>query len=53
MKGCKEGSQHLTLTVTEGASVLGVARHTQSRVINGQAGISPDEGEIPNERLGD
>lgn len=32
----------MTLTVTEGASVLGVARHTLSRVINGQAGISTD-----------
>ena len=32
----------LDLTVTEGAAVLGVARHTLSRVINGQAGISPD-----------
>jgi len=32
----------LGLTVTEGARVLGVARHTISRVINGQAGISPD-----------
>ena len=32
----------LGLTVTEGARVLGVARHTLSRVINGQAGISPD-----------
>ncbi len=32
----------LTLTVTRGARVLGVARHTLSRVINGQAGISPD-----------
>lgn len=32
----------LNLTVTEGAKVLGVARHTLSRVINGQAGISPD-----------
>jgi len=32
----------LGLTVTEGASILGVARHTLSRVINGQAGISPD-----------
>ena len=30
------------LTVTEGARVLGVARHTLSRVINGQAGISPE-----------
>lgn len=32
----------LELTVTEGASILGVARHTLSRVINGQAGISPE-----------
>jgi len=32
----------LGLTVTEGASILGVARHTLSRIINGQAGISPD-----------
>ena len=32
----------LRLSVTEGAKVLGVARHTLSRVINGQAGISPE-----------
>lgn len=32
----------LGLSVTEGAKLLGVARHTLSRVINGQAGISPD-----------
>lgn len=32
----------LELTVTEGAAVLGVARHTLSRVINGQAGVSPE-----------
>ncbi|VAX24878.1 Antitoxin HigA [hydrothermal vent metagenome] len=32
----------LSLTVTDGAKILGVARHTLSRVINGQAGISPD-----------
>ncbi len=32
----------LGLTVTEAAQVLGVARHTLSRVINGQSGISPD-----------
>ena len=32
----------LGLSVTEGATVLGVARHTLSRVINGQAGISPE-----------
>ena len=30
------------LSVTEGAKVLGVARHTLSRVVNGQAGISPE-----------
>jgi addiction module HigA family antidote len=30
------------LSVTEGAKVLGVARHTLSRVINGKAGISPE-----------
>jgi addiction module HigA family antidote len=30
------------LNVTEGAAVLGVARHTLSRVLNGQAGISPE-----------
>jgi antitoxin HigA-1 len=28
--------------VTEAAKVLGVARHTLSRVVNGQAGISPE-----------
>ena len=32
----------LNLSVTKGAKVLGVARHTPSRVINGQAGISPE-----------
>ena len=32
----------LRLNVTDGAKVLGVARHTLSRVINGQAGISPE-----------
>ena len=32
----------LGLSVTEGAKILGVARHTLSRVINGQAGISPE-----------
>ena len=30
------------LNVTEGAKVLGVARQTLSRVINGRSGISPD-----------
>jgi addiction module HigA family antidote len=30
------------LSVTEGAKVLGVARHTLSRVLNGQAGISAE-----------
>jgi addiction module HigA family antidote len=32
----------LGLSVTDGGKVLGVARHTLSRVINGQAGISPE-----------
>ena len=32
----------LGLSVTDGSKVLGVARHTLSRVINGQAGISPE-----------
>lgn len=32
----------LRLSVTEAAKALGVARHTLSRVINGQAGISPE-----------
>lgn len=32
----------LGLSVTEGARVLGVARHTLSRVVNGHAGISPE-----------
>jgi antitoxin HigA-1 len=32
----------LQLSVTEGAKVLGVTRHTLSRVINGQSGISPE-----------
>ena len=30
------------LSVTKGAKVLGVARHTLSRVLNGQSGISPE-----------
>ena len=37
-EGCLEGR----LTVTEAARMLGVARHTLSRVVNGQAGISPE-----------
>ena len=32
----------LGLNVTEGAKVLGVARHTLFRVLNGQAGISAE-----------
>ena len=32
----------LGLNVTEAAKVLGVARHTLSRVLNGHAGISPE-----------
>ena len=37
--GCLEP---LKLSVTEGAKILDVTRHTLSRVINGQSGISPD-----------
>ena len=32
----------LGLSVTEGAKVLGVSRQALSRLINGQAGISPE-----------
>ncbi len=32
----------LDLSVTEGAKLLGVTRHTLSRVINGKSGISPE-----------
>ena len=32
----------IRVSVTQGAKILGVARHTLSRVINGQAGISPE-----------
>ena len=32
----------LGLNVTEAAKVLGVARHTLSRVLNGRASISPE-----------
>ena len=32
----------LDLTVAEAAGVLGVARHTLSRVLNGHAAISPE-----------
>jgi len=32
----------LNLSVTDGAKVLGAARHTLSRVLTGQAGISPE-----------
>ncbi len=32
----------LGLSVTEAARMLGVARHTLSRVLNGHAGISPE-----------
>jgi addiction module HigA family antidote len=30
------------LNVTDGAKALGIARHTLSRVLNGQSGISPE-----------
>lgn len=32
----------LGLSVTEGARILGITRHMLSRIINGQAGISPE-----------
>ena len=32
----------LGLSVTDAASILGVARHTLSRVLNGRAAISPE-----------
>lgn len=32
----------LQLSVTAGAKLLGVTRHTLSRVVNGQSGISPE-----------
>ncbi len=32
----------LGLSVTQAANVLGIARHTLSRVLNGRAGISPE-----------
>jgi len=32
----------LGLSVTEAAEVLGIARHTLSRVLKGHAGISPE-----------
>jgi addiction module HigA family antidote len=32
----------LGLSVTKGARVLGIARHTLSRVLNGHAGVSPE-----------
>ena len=32
----------LAISVTEAAEVLGVARHTLSRVLNGHAAISPE-----------
>jgi addiction module HigA family antidote len=32
----------LGLNVTDAAKVLGIARHTLSRVLHGHAGISPD-----------
>ena len=32
----------LDLSVTDAANILGVARHTLSRVLNGHAAVSPD-----------
>lgn len=37
--GCLEP---LGLSVTQAAHVLGIARHTLARVLNGHAGISPE-----------
>lgn len=34
--------QPLGLSVTEAAKILGVARHTLSRVLNGHAAVSPE-----------
>ena len=34
--------EHLGLNVTEAARILGVARHTLSRVLNGRTAISPE-----------
>lgn len=41
----------LGLSVTEAARVLGVARHTLSRVLNGHAAISPEMA-LPLEKAG-
>ena len=42
-RGIKENClDPLGLNVTEAAKVLGVARHTFSRVLNGHAAISPE-----------
>ena len=38
-KNCMD---QLGLTVTEAAQVLGIARHTLSRVLNGRSEISPE-----------
>ena len=32
----------LGLTVTDGAKILAITRHMLSRILNGQAGISPE-----------
>ncbi|MDE0335744.1 MAG: HigA family addiction module antitoxin [Defluviicoccus sp.] len=42
-RGIRENCpEPLGLNVTEAATVLGVARHTLSRVLNGHAAISPE-----------
>ena len=42
-RGIRENClEPLGLSVTQAARVLGVARHTLSRVLNGHAAISPD-----------
>ncbi len=32
----------LNLTITDGAKILGITRHMLSRILNGQAGVSPE-----------
>ena len=38
----REGCLGESVAVTEAAGILGVARHTLSRVLNGHAGVSPE-----------
>ena len=47
----ENGLAPLGLSVTEAAEVLGVARHTLSRLVNGHAGVSPSMA-LALERIG-